>query len=51
MLELAARVFAEQDLVPRLDLDGDKLAVVAIFALADGDNLALLGAFPWRCPG
>src|SRR5208283_54523 len=45
VLELAARVFAEQDLVPRLDLDGNELAVVAIFTLADGDNLALLGLF------
>src|SRR5271154_4142816 len=45
MLELAARVFAEQNLVPSLHLDGDELAVVAILALADGDYLALLGLF------
>src|SRR5208283_1094807 len=41
VLELAARVFAEQDLVAGFHLDRDKLAVVAIFTLADGDNLAL----------
>ena len=29
-LHLAARVFAEQDLVPSLDLDGDKLAVSCV---------------------
>src|SRR5208282_4378516 len=45
VLELAARVFAEQDLVAGFHLDRDKLAVVAIFTLADGDNLALLGLF------
>src|SRR5215469_3917289 len=42
MLELAARVFAEQDSVAGLDLDWDELALVGILALADRDDLALL---------
>src|SRR5215472_17819752 len=42
MLELAARVLAEQDPVPGLDLDWDELALVGILALADRDDLALL---------
>src|SRR5262245_55758174 len=37
------RVLAEQDAVPCLDVGGDELAVVARLALADGDDLPLLG--------
>src|SRR6266853_798340 len=44
-LDLAARVFAEQDLVAGLYFDRDKLAVFAVLALADGNHLALLRFF------
>ena len=39
---LAARVLAEENLIARLHFDRDKLALVGVLALADGDDLALL---------
>src|ERR1700737_3807194 len=42
---LAARVLAEENLIARLYFDRDKLAVLAVLALADGDDLALLRLF------
>src|SRR6267154_4387385 len=39
---LAARVLAEENLIARLYFDRDKLALVGVFALADGDDLAFL---------
>src|SRR5216684_9014550 len=47
-LHLAARVLAEQDLVAGPHLDRDKLALVGVLALADGDYLTLLGFFLGR---
>src|ERR1700674_690214 len=44
-LDLAARVLAEQDLVAGPYFDRDKLAVFAVLALADSDDLALLRLF------
>src|SRR2546426_1986832 len=40
---LAAGVLAEQDPVPRLDVEGDLLAVLGHLAVSSGDDLALLG--------
>ena len=42
---LGARVLAEKDLVARLHVEGYLLAVIVDLALADGDDLALLGLF------
>src|SRR5579862_2810605 len=44
-LELTPRIFAEQNFVPRLHFDRNQLAVVVIFPLADGDDLAFLRFF------
>ena len=43
--DLAAGVLAEQDPVTCLHVEGDSLALVAHLAVADGDDLALLGLF------
>src|SRR5882672_4532417 len=42
-LDGLAGIFAEQHTVADLDVDRDQLAVVVFLALADGDDLALIG--------
>src|SRR5438105_2392522 len=42
-LDGLARVLAEQDTVANLDVDRNQLALVILLALADGDDLALVG--------
>src|SRR5213594_402668 len=42
-LDVGPRVLAEEDLVPGLDVEGDLGAVLEDLAVADGDDLALLG--------
>jgi len=44
-LDLGAGPFAEQDAIARLDVERGDLAVIALGAAADGDNLTLLGLF------
>src|SRR5437879_8957388 len=47
-LDLGARVLPEQDLVAGLHVERHLLAVVVDLAVADGDDLALLGLFLGR---
>src|SRR6185437_12559103 len=47
-LDLAARVFAEQDVVAFLDVEGQDLALFGDLALAGGNDLALLRLFLGR---
>src|SRR5258706_5035838 len=42
-LDGAARVFAEEDLVADLDVDGEHLAIFVLLAGADGHHFALVG--------
>src|SRR5438034_5800554 len=42
-LHLGAGVLPEEDLVAGLDVEGDLLALVGHLAVADGDDLTLLG--------
>src|ERR1700737_2638898 len=42
-LDVRARILAEQDLVSGLDVEGDLGPVLEDLAVADGDDLALLG--------
>src|SRR5260370_39178442 len=44
-LDLAARVLAEENLIPGLYFDRDKLALVGVLALANRNDLALLRLF------
>src|SRR5204863_8809339 len=44
-LDVRARVLAEEDLVSGLDVEGDLGPVLEDLAVADGDDLALLGLF------
>src|SRR5437870_8249301 len=44
-LDVRARVLAEEDLFSGLDVEGDLGPVVDDLAVADGDDLALLGLF------
>ena len=50
-LDLGARPLAEQHPVADLDVDRDELAGLVAPAGADGDDLALARAFPWRYRG
>src|ERR1700679_860690 len=44
-LDLGARVLAEEDVIPGLDVEREHLAFVVRLALADGDDFALLWVF------
>src|ERR1700691_1564425 len=44
-LNLGAGVLAEENLVPRLNVEREDFAFVVRFALAHGDDFALLGLF------
>ena len=48
-LDFGARPLAEQHAVADLQIDRDQLAGFVAAAGADGDDFALLTAFPWRC--